>query len=161
MRVYHNLANAYTHRTVHASKYPLLLYHRLLLQPRTNTLLLYHRLLHRTRTSNYQQYSMHAHALFAYPGGESERLHRIRTKRISVHSRTRAFMSISRLHTPRYVMKNNSSKFIVPTYDIDLMWHAHQMYPIAYEQVCPCRYVHVLLAPFCRQCVIRCLVFLL
>ena len=82
-------------------------------------------------------------------------------KESSVHSRTRAFMSISRMHTPRYVMKNNSSKFIVPTYDIDLMWHAHQMYPIAYEQVCPCRYVHVLLAPFCRQCVIRCLVFLL
>ena len=34
-------------------------------------------------------------------------------------------------------MKHHEGKFIVPTYDMDLMWHAHQMYPAAYQKVYP------------------------
>ena len=28
----------------------------------------------------------------------------------------------------------NSKFFLVPTYDIDLIWHAHQLHPIAYDK---------------------------
>lgn len=40
--------------------------------------------------------------------------------------------AVSRYKQFLYVMKCDAGNFIVPTYDMDLMWHAHQMYPAAY-----------------------------
>ncbi|KAL9245912.1 hypothetical protein vseg_019509 [Gypsophila vaccaria] len=36
------------------------------------------------------------------------------------------------LHLARGNVKNRIQRFCVPTYDIDLMWHTHQLYPIYY-----------------------------
>ncbi|KAL9229519.1 hypothetical protein vseg_004977 [Gypsophila vaccaria] len=36
------------------------------------------------------------------------------------------------LHIIRTNRKTKSESFNVPTYDIDLMWHTHQLYPVAY-----------------------------
>ncbi|KAK9678359.1 hypothetical protein RND81_11G206500 [Saponaria officinalis] len=36
------------------------------------------------------------------------------------------------LHLARVNMKKNVQQFCVPTYDVDLMWHTHQLYPSYY-----------------------------
>lgn len=36
------------------------------------------------------------------------------------------------LHMIRRNMETNSKNFCVPTYDIDLMWHTHQLHPLSY-----------------------------
>ena len=37
-----------------------------------------------------------------------------------------------------YLMKNRPGSFMVPTYDIDLMWHAHQVRPPGLTSFCQC-----------------------
>jgi len=36
------------------------------------------------------------------------------------------------LHLIRTNRKNNIKRFCVPAYDIDLIWHSHQLHPVAY-----------------------------
>ena len=54
------------------------------------------------------------------------------------HYRDSKFLTTALIRYKKFLllMKNNPTEFIVPCYDIDLMWHTHQLENVAYRNDC-------------------------
>jgi len=52
------------------------------------------------------------------------------------HFRDRYFLNdaLKRYMMYLYLKKCNPDKFLVPCYDMDLIWHAHQVHPVEYQR---------------------------